>query len=130
MADIMCRGLTNEGVWVHGAYVREAFDGCSRSLDHAIQPRGCYGVEIIPETVGQFTTSYDEKGVLVCEGDILSNGIYHLEVKWHKFNGRWYANNDMYTIYTHKFHLFKIIGNIHQHSELRERYLRYTPPLW
>lgn len=73
-------------------------------------------IEIIPETIGQFTGLYDKNGKEIYEGDILKGGIYlSYEVKWDYEDNGWNVKND--DIRKH----YEIIGNIHENPELLEQ---------
>jgi hypothetical protein len=70
--------------------------------------------------VEQFTTHTDVDNDKIFAGDILSGGVKcdKLLVQWDTVGGRWIAQGKAYRIYANKFHLFKIIGNIHENTEL------------
>ena len=67
-------------------------------------------VEIIPETIGQFTGLTDKNGVKIFEGDILKGGIYS------RYVVEWDSYNCEFNIHAFNVDLFEIIGNIHDND--------------
>lgn len=73
--EIIFRGKrVDNGEWCYGDLIHNGFDGTSRTLQTGIAAHGCYPIEVIPETVGQFTGRTDVNGVKIWEGDLILHG--------------------------------------------------------
>ena len=127
--EILFRGKsveTNE--WVYGSYILEKYGNT---------PYICYfeygtfvnikQVEVIPETVGEFTGMTDKNGKKIFEGDILEFSDRIVSVFWHAHLGCWDSDfikftnkeNDREDMSPCRWsYRAKVVGNIHDNPEL------------
>ena len=84
MRNIVFRGMCmGDGEWVYGnlvvcdgvPYIFQEKD-VRKGLDVDGWLNGCRMIEVIPETVGQWTGMVDKNGVMIFEGDILDYNRY------------------------------------------------------
>ena len=118
----------DNGQWAQGSLFAE----CSRVeiVRGTCNNIGIEGVEVIPETIGQYTGLTDKNGKKIFEGDIIKEygyeNIYHIEYcDYYKYpafdcdpevtgcdcNGLSYLANA---------EIIEVIGNIHDNPELLE----------
>ena len=147
MRDIIFRGKsTKTGEWIKGYYIhfqdnlrnREAHrisDGYADSMPEGDGYDFCAGFEDInPETLGQFTGVYDNKGVPIYEGDIVryrwtderykrNQKFYIGEVEWNEWEAGWGLKHCMNVSF--RSARLEVVGNIHDnpdYPELRKRF--------
>ena len=124
MRDILFRGKrVDDGQWVEGDLVhRYDFSGnLEYEYENAhIKPIGKNELEVIPETVGQFTGLLDKNGKKIFEGDILRHSDKFesiiAKVIYERMGYRLIGLKE--PIYWNFHSEFEIIGNIHDNSEL------------
>ncbi len=122
MREILFRGKrVDNGEWVQGSLFAE----CSRFqiIRGTCNNVGIEGVEVIPETVGQYTGLSDKNGKKIFEGDIVK-GKDTLEKDFEVYgyvdhlNGSFVIIGDIMTHYRWLDYDVEIIGNIHDNPEL------------
>ena len=142
MREILFRGKTDDGKWVEGVFIPD----CLESLKNQqvgwgwIKRHWLTGefdvhtetVEVIRETVGQFTGLTDKNGKKIFEGDIVK---FHTETYTQEYDTIGvieYFNGAFGIAYGNGKHLlefnsmsmyvrwYEVIGNIHDNPELLE----------
>lgn len=131
MREILFRGKTKNGEWVYGSFINSVVKGSSFGYiagNNVVEP-----VQVMRETVGQYTGLTDKNGEKIFEGDI----VY---IKFHEPTSKVTGKKPIYTIVFEKgcFSLFRktnriivfdlrvwykeceVIGNIHDNPELLE----------
>lgn len=138
MREILFRGKrVDNGEWVCGYLIQDTEvygkeDRHSYIVNHK-HPSGCFGsdiyIEVIPETVGQYTGLTDKNGTKIFEGDIVTGlFLYSLPVNglvsfqdgsfgliWH------FGDVEKFNPFTSMCNvIYEVIGNIHDNPELLE----------
>lgn len=127
MREILFRGRTNYGEWFEGFYVHIPCGrgGIDEHLIQTIKEDGRIDrfIQVVPETVGQYTGLCDKNGKKIFEGDIVLVEGRTGTVVYSEENCVWYVGieygfepplNDYDRLY------IKVIGNVHDNPELLE----------
>ena len=130
---IKFRGLRTDGKgWVYGGYFQHTPD--EDGVRYYIFDFNEGAVEVIPESVGQFTGLHDKNGKEIYEGDILNVGenlvceIVYVDknVEYYgdeihcAFHAKVYIHNKTIPLDSYLKNNCEIIGNIHEDSCLLE----------
>lgn len=115
MREIIFRGKRiDNGEWIVGSYihlnVNADFICHGRSFNSLIPIK----IEVIPETVGQYTGLTDKNGTKIFEGDIVKVEGKLYEIKY--MLGQFFVGINMPIAY--KRFDCEVIGNIHDNPEL------------
>ena len=128
MREILFRGKRiNNGEWVEGGFFLEPYTDKTFIIRWNSTGLGFNEfIEVIPETVGQFTGLYDKNGTKIFEGDIVKGKDYleeGLEVYGYidHRNGSFVIVGDFIIYYRWLDYEVEVIGNIHDNLELLER---------
>lgn len=137
MRDIEFRGKSiKDGEWLYGYY---CFVGYTNKEKHYIIPYYSsvfYGIEVLPETVGQYIGQKDINGIRIYEKDILNRygDNYNGVVEWcnedEGIEGSGWCIHEYYPKkFGDKFHTLsayttnkEVIGNLIDNPELKSRY--------
>ena len=127
MREILFRGKRKDnGEWMQGSLFAE----CSRIeiVRGTCNNVGIEGVEVIPETIGQYTGLTDKNGKKIFEGDILKSVMWWCDeeknglvtFKDGAFGFIWYRGTvKMFHAFTSVCNIeYEVIGNIHDNPEL------------
>ena len=128
MRIIKFRGLSiKENKWVYGGYFQHTPD--EDGVRYYIFDFNEGAVEVIPESVGQFTELHDKNGKEIYEGDVLKTFpiISSDKIGYDSFNvvvrftsSSWIANG---VLGKRQAEISEVIGNIHEDSCLLEKNL-------
>lgn len=111
--EVKFRGLRIDGKgWVYGGYFQHTPD--EDGVRYYIFDFNEGAVEVIPESVGQFTGLHDNNGKEVFEGDIFELGV----VEWIDGAFRFKNSNCYMVIDSHIAHNFEIMGNVFENADL------------
>lgn len=127
MREILFRGKrTDNGEWIYGD-LRCISDWKGGYNPHIVdntngRNNSVTGLEIIPETVGQFTGLFDKNGAKIFEGDILTlenEGIY-AAIKYNESKAAFYVEDEDHEDYLGEAWETNviIIGNIHDNPNM------------
>ena len=142
MREILFRGKTENGIWVKGGFHKHETRQphcCEELKPEEIKyliiidsladwnmPKNIQCVEVIPETVGQFTGLIDKNGKKIFEGDIVRYGDTIHEVVFEQRNGTAYFGlvySEAETLpfgHYQDLRQIEVIGNIYDNPELLE----------
>ena len=129
--EVIFRGKrTDNGKWICGD-LRHISDWKGGYNPHIVdntngRNNSVTGLEIIPETVGQYTGLTDKNGVKIFEGDIVRYDVnYHdMVISYDVENWGGWLYEDMddnmqaYSIYEFCLKDIAVVGNIHDNPEL------------
>ena len=125
MREILFRGKRKDiNKWIEGWYVppvdykKNHWDA---SISYKVESGHLEDVEVIPETVGQYTGLRDKNGKKIFEGDIVKAFKHNEEqficaIKYK--NGCFWFGNWNWCEFLNKFRSLEFIGNIHDNPEL------------
>lgn len=129
MREILYRGKRKDnGEWVYGYYCKCGWTGKEKDVIIPSHASALYGIDVIPETVGQYTGLTDKSGKKIFEGDILrivgcyfdviyrNGGFVWRDMRLNKFVN--YANSESNI---EQFSFVEVIGNIHDNPEMPKR---------
>ena len=130
MREILFKGKrADNGEWVYGYYAHRPTAVCiGESNPSCIYVPACDPddnsefIEVIPETVGQYTGLTDKNGMKIFEGDILTienEGVY-AAIKYNESNAAFYVEDEDHEDYLGEAWETDvvIIGNIFDNPEL------------
>ena len=119
MREVLFRGEScYDHTLVYGSLTVNKNNSCA--ITHGASEYGyiAYGIQVFPETIGQFTGLTDKNGKRVFEGDIVRiEDFVNAVVKWREDVACWTLQG--YIIgNTWGSSMLEVIGNIHDNPEL------------
>ena len=111
-----------KGEWVYGYYIRYGWTHQEKDYIIPLYASDLYAKEVIPETVGQYTSLTDKYGKKIFVGDIIKWGLKPCVVKWDECNASFclyaYGTIKIAGFNRDTMKLKEVIGNIHDNPEL------------
>lgn len=134
MREILFRGKrVDNGEWVEGFYVNvpEHYKQEMSGKSYIVSINNGLFMEVVPETVGEYTGLTGKNGKKIFEGDIVEckwfNAMVRIEHRKHliifsdgSFCAEWYIGQDNYHNDLHNTFDIKVIGTIYDNPELLE----------
>ena len=122
MTEIIFRGKRlNDGEWVEGNFVKGCIDDFAYIVEFGNKDLCRNYVEVIPETVGQYTGFDDKNGKKVFEGDILKAEIWWEQGGCYPHTETRFIEATFPNMYKNHFEKFEVVGNIYDNPELLRR---------
>lgn len=122
MREIIFRGKRlNDGEWVEGNFVKGCIDDFAYIVEFGNKDLCRNYVEVIPETVGQYTGFDDKNGKKVFEGDILKAEIWWEQGGCYPHTETRFIEATFPNMYKNHFEKFEVVGNIYDNPELLRR---------
>ena len=122
MTEIIFRGKRlNDGEWVEGNFVKGCIDDFAYIVEFGNKDLCRNYVEVIPETVGQYTGFDDKNGKKVFEGDILKAEIWWEQGGCYPHTETCFIEATFPNMYKNHFEKFEVVGNIYDNPELLRR---------
>lgn len=122
MREIKFRGKRlNDGEWVEGNFVKGCIDDFAYIVEFGNKDLCRNYVEVIPETVGQYTGFDDKNGKKVFEGDILKAEIWWEQGGCYPHTETRFIEATFPNMYKNHFEKFEVVGNIYDNPELLRR---------
>ena len=125
MREILFRGKTRGGVWYHGFVKGKSLpnkEGNKMEFTPCIIEQTHADIEVIPETVGQYTGLTDKNGNQIFEGDIVEYASDEEigQIAYHESEAMFVVEFDTWlTDFDHMYGKdLEVIGNIHDNPEL------------
>ena len=119
MREIIFRGKRlNDGEWVEGNFVKGCIDDFAYIVEFGNKDLCRNYVEVIPETVGQYTGFDDKNGKKVFEGDILKAEIWWEQGGCYPHTETRFIEATFPNMYKNHFEKFEVVGNIYDNPEL------------
>ena len=119
--EILFRGKkVDAGIWIEGYFYKGDYGhGCYiiQIIDQCIQTE----IEVIPESVGQFTGLLDKNGTKIFEGDLLENVDKYGKIVCqciYDCNSFKFLSQNLGVLNANFINYFTIIGNIHDNPGL------------
>lgn len=122
MREILYRGKRKDnGEWVYGYYCKCGWTGKEKDVIIPSHASALYGIDVIPETVGQYIGLKDKNGNKIFEGDIIKCQIeYNCGGYPHSKTSYWEViMPDIYRVNIDG--KIEIIGNKHDNPELSKQ---------
>lgn len=131
MREILYRGKRKDNdEWAYGYYCRCGWTGMEKDVIIPSHASTLYGIDVIPETIGQYTGLTDKNGKKIFEGDIVKcissfdakdMVVIFEAAEFHLVDCQRYKNYTECCGYRHFGTLeTEVIGNIHDNPELVE----------